>query len=140
MRTSFTALDPVPRYQEIRIERFFRRPWRRLPVVAPCRARRHRHEDRFGAPARLQAEQGAAVVDQVEFDIASAAVGLEFALALAERQALSSLDDRQIGGQEMLADRAHQREAGVEVGLGEVVEEDAADAARLVAMLEVEVL
>jgi hypothetical protein len=49
-------------------------------------------------------------------------------------------DDRQPGRQERVADGAHQGEAGVEAALGEVVEEDAADAARLVAVLEEEVL
>ena len=51
-----------------------------------------------------------------------------------------ALDDRHVGGEEALADAAHEREAGVEAELGQVVEEDAADAARLVAVLEEEVL
>ena len=57
-----------------------------LPVVAPLHERRQRHQDRFGAPARLQAEERAAVAHQVELDVAAAAVGLEVALALAVRQ------------------------------------------------------
>ena len=35
-------------------------------VVLPARTLGHRHEDRLDAPARLEAEDGAAVVDQVE--------------------------------------------------------------------------
>jgi uncharacterized protein HemY len=54
-----------------------------VPVVAPFDDRRHRHQDRLGAPARLQAEQRAAVPDQVELDVAAAPVGLEVALAFA---------------------------------------------------------
>src|SRR3954465_9752594 len=49
----------------------------------------------------------------------------------------SLFDDRRIGGQEMVADRLHQIERAI---LGEIVEEDAADAARLVAVLEVKIL
>ena len=66
-------------------------PGSRLPVVAPFHHRRQRHQDRFGAAARLQAEQRAAVVHQVELDVAAAAVGLEVALALAVGRVLAPL-------------------------------------------------
>ena len=52
-----------------------------LQLVGPARQRRHRQQNGFRAPARLQAEVGAAVPDQVEFDIAAAPVQLELALA-----------------------------------------------------------
>src|SRR6185436_20888590 len=119
------------------VEPFFSRSGLGLPVVAPGDQRRQRHQDRLGAAARLQAEQRAAVVDEVELDVAPAAIRLEGALALAEGMLPALLDDRRIGGQEMVADRPREIEGAV---IGNVVEEDAADAARLVAMLEVEVL
>jgi hypothetical protein len=82
----------------------------------------------------------AAIPHQVELDIAPAPVGLEVAFALAEGHAATPLDDRQIGAEEGIPHRAHQREAVVESTVGEVVEEHAADAARLGAVLEMEVL
>ena len=86
-------------------------------------------------PLRLQAEERAAVPDEVELDVAAAAVQLEVALALAERRVLAALEDRRVGGEEMVADAARQREAALEAALVEVVEEDAADAARLLRCL-----
>ena len=67
-----------------------------LPV-GPAGQRRHRHQDRFGAAARLQAEMRAAVPHQVELDIAAAPVQLEVALALAVGRVLAALHDRQVG-------------------------------------------
>ncbi len=112
----------------------------RLPVVAPGGERRHRHQDALGPAARLQAEMRAAVPDQVELDIAAAPVGLERALRLAVRHRLAPLHDRQVGRQERIADRTRHRERGLDVGFADVVEEHAADAARLLAMLQEEVL
>src|SRR5690606_35683544 len=89
--------------------------------------------------AALQAEVGAAVVDQVEFDVAPAPVELEPALALAVRRVLAALDDRQVGVEEAVADRPQVGEILLQVGV-QVVEEQAADAAGLVAVPEVEVL
>src|SRR5690606_14626950 len=86
-----------------------------------------------------QAEQGAAVVDQVELDVAAAAVELELAFALAVGRVAAALDDRQVGVEEAVAHGAQVREVGVEVAV-QVVEEQAADAARLVAMLDEEVV
>jgi hypothetical protein len=131
---------PVARPQEVAVEARLGRARLRTPVVTPGDHRRHRHQDALGAAARLQAEQRAAVVHEVELDVAAAPVGLEVALALAVRGVAAAPDDRQVRRQEGVADRAHQREARVEAALGEVVEEDAADAARLVAVLEEEVL
>src|SRR5687768_1487836 len=131
-----SGLEPVARLEEVAVELGFGRAGGGLPVVAPFGARRQRHQDRFGAAAGLQAEEGAAVVDQVELDVAAAAVGLEAALALAEREVFPSLQKRHVGFEEMVADRLRQIEGG---GLRQVVEEDAADAAGLVAVAQVEV-
>src|SRR5690606_1440084 len=93
----------------------------------------------FAAAARLQAEVGAAVPDQVELDVAAAAVELELALALVVLHGAATLDDGQPGVEEAVADRAHIGEVAFEV-VGEVVEEQAADAARLIAVPEDEVV
>ena len=74
------------------------------------------------------------------FDITTAPVQLELPLALTERHRAASLDDGQVGLQEGVADRALQREPGVEIGCAEVVEEDAAHAPLLLAVLEKEIL
>src|SRR5690606_18951083 len=131
--------QPVAIGQEILGKACFRAAGLRLPVVAPADLRRQRHETGLGAPAGLQPEQGAAVEHQVELHVAAAPVGLELALALAEGRRLAALHDRQVGLQIGIAHRAQEGEAGVEVPLVEVVEEQPADATRLVAMLEVEV-
>src|SRR5262245_53401194 len=101
--------------------------------------RRQRHEDGLGSATRLQPEERAAVVDQVELDIAPAAVELEASLPLPKRHGPALFQDGKIGRQEGVADRAREAEGKIEVALGEVVEEDAADAARLIAVLEVKV-
>src|SRR6185437_12164941 len=88
---------------------------------------------------RLKPEQRAAVPDEIELDVAAAPVRLEVALALAVRHRAPSLDDRRVRVDEVVADASRHRERAREAALVEVVEEDAADAARLVAMLEVEV-
>ena len=70
----------------------------------------------------------------------AAPVSLEVALALAVSLVAAALDDRHISGQESVAGAADQLEAAVETLFREVVEEDTADAARLVAVLQEEVL
>src|SRR5690606_19172810 len=110
-----------------------------LPVVTPFHDRRQRHQDGFSAPARLQAEQRAAVENQVEFDIAAAAVGLKITFAFAVVVIAATFDDRQIGVEEGVADRAGETESLFERQVAvctEVVEEQAANAARLVAVFE----
>src|SRR5690606_4353219 len=89
---------------------------------------------------RLQPEQGAAVVDQVELDVAAAPIGLEVALPLAVGGVAVPLDDRRVGLEEGVADRARHRVRGVETRLVQVVEEHAAHAAGLAPMPKVEVL
>ena len=108
-------------------------------AVFPAHQRRQAHQDRFAAAAALQAEQRAAVADQVEFDVASAPVQLELAFAFAIGRVLAALDDRQVGIEEAVADRAQVSEIALEIAV-QVVEEQPADAARLVAVLEEEVL
>src|SRR5689334_18496951 len=54
----------------------------RLVIVDPAHQRRQRHQNRFGAPASLQTEVRAAIIDQIEFDVAPAPDQLKLALAL----------------------------------------------------------
>src|SRR5690606_16606706 len=82
----------------------------------------------------------AAVPDQVELHVAAAALQLPVALALAVGGVATAFDDRQVGRQEAVADGADQLEAGLEAALGPVVAEQPADAARLAAVPEEEVL
>src|SRR5690606_1664572 len=111
----------------------------RLEAVFPAHARGQAHQDRLGPATALQAEQRAAVVDQVELDVAAAAVELELALALAIGGVLATLHDRQVGIEEAVADRAQVGEVALEVFV-QVVEEQATHAAGLVAVLEEEVV
>ena len=84
----------------------------------------------------MQAEQRAAIPHEVELDVAAASIGLEVTLALAIGCVVAALDDGQIGRQEGVAHGAQHREALLEAEFREIVEEDAADAARLVAVLQ----
>src|SRR5439155_17887661 len=121
------ACGPVARRHEERGEALLRRARRRLPVVAPFHDRRQRHEDRLAAPARLQAEERAAVPDEVELDVAPAAIRLEVALPLAVGGVATALEDRRVRGQEGIAHRAHDLEALRESAFAEIVEEGSPD-------------
>src|SRR5262249_21315781 len=108
-------------------------------VVVPSYARRQRHENRFYPAPGLEAEQRAAVVNQVEFDVAAAAEFLKLPLAVAECLVLAPAGDRQVGVEEAGAAVADERERPFRVAF-QVVEENSADAARLVAVLQKEIL
>jgi hypothetical protein len=89
---------------------------------------------------RLKAEERAPIVDQVELDVASAAIGLEVALAIGVGEILAPEQYRFVGGEEMAAHALRQSEAVFESALAQVVEKNAADAARLRAVLEEKIL
>jgi hypothetical protein len=84
-------------------------------VEGPAGQRRHRHQDRLDVPARLQPEQGPAVVDEVELDVAAAPQRLPAALALAVGRRAAPLDDRQVGGQQRRDAVLDAGEVGFEV-------------------------
>src|SRR5207244_2520925 len=98
---------------------------------------RQRHQDALDPAAGLQPEERAAVVQQVELDVPAAAEQLEPPLPLRVRQRLAAADDRQVRVQERLAGVADKGERLFEIAL-DVIEEDAADAARLVAVRQKE--
>src|SRR6266545_6880141 len=132
--------EPIPRAQEIPIKPVFLARRVGLPVVAPLHEGRERHQYRLRAASGLQSEERPAVVDEVELDVAAAAVGLEIPLALAVGEAPPPLENRKVSRQKMLADAAREIETEVEAFLVQVVEENSADPARLAAVLEKKVL
>src|SRR6266513_425859 len=79
--------QPVSRSQEIAIESSFRTRRIRFPVITPLHERGQRHQYRLSATGRLQAEQRAAIIDEIELDIAAAAIGREKMVADAAREA-----------------------------------------------------
>src|SRR5438067_85536 len=131
-----SAIEPIPRDKKIAVELRFARPQLGRPVVAPLCARRHRQQDRFGAAARLQAEQRAAIPDEIELDVAAAAIRLKIALSLAVRRILAAREYRLVRSQKVIAHRFRQGEAALESALSDIIEKNPADAARLAAMLE----
>jgi hypothetical protein len=112
----------------------------RLVIIFPAHQRRHRHQNRLRAPAGLQAEQRAAIPHQIELHVAAAAIELKLALALAVRRGFTAFDDGQIGVSIAVPDRLHKGEAVVKIRGVQVVKEQTADAALLVAVLEIEVV
>src|SRR6266581_3261664 len=133
------SAKPVSGPQELPVQPVFRASRLGLPVVAPFRGRRQGHQDRLDPPARLQAEQRAAIVDEIELDVAAAAIGLKIPLALAVRHPAAALGNGDVGGQKMIADAAQERKAAVESALVQIVEKNPADAARLVPMPQLEI-
>src|ERR1022692_1745071 len=113
----------ISRTQKIRIQARLARTRQRMPIVFPAHERRQRHQNRFGAPARLQAEQSAAIVDQVELHVTTPPVELEGPFAFAERQILAAFQYRQIGAQKIIADATQQAERTLKTALVEVIEE-----------------
>src|SRR6266852_443325 len=103
-----------------------------------------RHQDRLDIAAGLEAEQRAAVVEQVELDITAASDELVTALLRRPRLEHVPADQHRVDGEEGFADIVGEGEvalpAAAVAAAVEIVEEDAADAARLVAVLEEEIL
>ena len=98
-----------------------------------------RHEDSLGAPARLQAEEGAAVVDQIELDVATAPVQLKSTLLGAIGLRVATLEQRQIGVPIGVADGLQKSETTGEPEGIEVIEENTTDTARLLPMRQIEI-
>src|SRR5258708_329424 len=131
--------EKISRAQEVFVQPGFGCSRFGSPVVVPADQRRHGHQDRCGAPARLQAEQRAAVVNQVEFHISAATVELKVALPLAPGHPPAALQNGHVGGKKMIADASREAEGMVEALVGVVVEEQTADAACFVTMRQEEI-
>ena len=109
-------------------------------MVAPVHLRGEGHEDGFRSATGLEAEEGTAVVDEVEFDVASAPVELEFLVPGLVGVVGSAAEDGVVGGGVGVAYVAEEGEGLGEAAFGVVVEEDAADSSGFVAVLEVKVV
>ena len=109
-------------------------------VIGPLNARGHRHEDALGAPTRLQTKKGAAVPDQIEFDITAAPKGLPLALALAVCVVAAALCNRQPGFDKTVTHGLGQGKCGGEIRFGEIIKKDATDTAGLTPMFQEKII
>src|SRR6266404_2969745 len=109
-------------------------------LSGPCRFGRQRHQDRLDIAAGLQTECGAAVVEQVELDIAAAADELMTALVGGPGEPHARPHDGRENGEDSVPDRSEEGEVALPVAAIEIVEEDPAGAARFASMLQKEVL
>src|SRR5579875_1578471 len=108
--------------------------------LRPGRERRQGHEDRLGIAAGHQAEARAAVIEEVELHVAAAPRELMPALRLGPARVHMPPHDGGIGGEKGAADILHKGEATLPVTALQIVEEDAACAARLAPVLDEEIL
>jgi uncharacterized membrane protein YfcA len=109
-------------------------------ALRPFHFGRHRGQDGVDIAAGLQAEDGAAVIQQIEFDIAAAPDQLLVAIGLRPWCREIPPDQFRVDFQEGAADALREGKIGVPVAGIMMVVEDAADAAGLLAMGEVEVI
>ncbi len=111
--------------------------------VLPARRQGHAHQDALHPrPRRVQPKGGPAVVHQVELDVLPPADLLPLLLLLRERHVLALVDDGHVRRDERLErvlDKG-KKVLPVRDGLVQVIKEDATNAARLAAVLVVEVL
>src|SRR3954451_11043174 len=108
-------------------------------VLGPLHFRRHRGEDRIDVAARLEPEQRAAIVQQVEFDVAPAPDQLFFAIGRVPGRVAIAPDKFGIDFQERAADVLGKGEIGIPVARIVVIVEYAADAACLLAVRQIEI-
>src|SRR5690606_38863626 len=95
---------------------------------------------RLDVAARAQAEDGAAIIQKIEFGVAPAPDELFLPLGLAPGQHDVAPHDLRINGEEGEPDFAGESKIGFPVARVQPVIEDAADAAHLVAVLEEKVI
>src|SRR4029079_10882845 len=100
--------------------------WRGL--LGPHHQRRHGAQDRLDIAAGLEPEDGAAVVEQIELDIATAADELLIAVRLGPRRQHVAADDLRIDADKGAADALREGKVRLPVPAIEIVVEDAADA------------
>src|SRR5271166_2063480 len=106
----------------------------------PFHQRRQGGENRLDIAAGPQAEHGAAVVQEVELDVASTTNELLIALRLVPGRRKVAPHQLRIDIQERAADVLDKSKVRVPISRIVPVEENAANAARLAAMLEIEIL
>src|SRR5437762_1211488 len=128
-----------------------------LVIVDPSHERRERHQYRFSPASGLQPEVRPAVIDKIELDVASAADQLKLSLALGVGLSSAPIGYGKIGRKKGPADSLDELEDEFDPApvchqwftrsgrlvcalAGKVVEEDTAHSARLISMLEEEIL
>ena len=130
-----SSVKPSPKPQQVTGGA---RPWR-----LPGHLRRQAHQDGVDIPAGLQAKDRAAVMQQVEFDIAPAPHQLMGPLGLGPGLMHAVADDPRIGVEEGLPHIAGEGEIILDAAAGrlvaEVIIKDAAQPARFIAMRQVEI-
>src|SRR6267142_2415063 len=107
------------------------------PIGSPAYQRRQAHEDGLDVPAALQAEERAAVVEQVELDVPAPPAELGGAIRFGPAQLPAALDDGHVRREERLAHRLRQPEVLVPA---QIVEEDSPNAALRIPVGDEEVL
>src|SRR5437660_7618821 len=111
-----------------------------MPAVSrPLHDRRHRGENCIDVAAGAQAEDGAAIIQEIEFDIAPAPYELFFTFGFGPGRCKIAPDEVRIDLGESAADILREGEIRLPVPGIEPVVEDAADAAHLVAVLQVKI-
>src|SRR6185437_5571044 len=128
--------------------------WRRPGVSAPAPAashaspgatsppfgyRRHGGENAFDIAAGLQAEMGAAVIEQIEFDITAAPLGLFVAFLFGPGFHHAAADDPGLDVEKGFSNGFGEGKVAFPIAAVMVIEEDAADTARLTAMRQPEI-
>ena len=111
-----------------------------LVVVLPARGLGERHEDALDAPTRFEAEDGAAVVDQVELDVPAAAHLLPLPLRRREVIVLVLGHGGQVGGDHVVEALLGESEDLIGRAVVEVIEKDAAQPARLATVRDLDVV
>src|SRR5690625_3950381 len=131
---STLRLQPVPGYEEVPGQGGLGAVRLRLPVIVPAHQGWQGHQNGFGAPAGLQAEQGAAVVNQVELHVAPPAIELKMPLPLTVLHVFAPLYYGQVGVEKAVPHSAHEIKAALEPALVEIVKKQPAHAPGLTAM------
>src|SRR5579871_530347 len=132
-------LQPFPRLQVLG-QSGLRRSRSGLVTVFVTHARRQRHQYGFDATAGLQAEERAAVIHEIELDVATATVELKLALALAIGRGGTARHDGRVGVEKAIAHRLQQGKAALESSLIEIIEKQPPDAALLIAVPQSEIV
>ena len=110
-------------------------------IIVPAHFRWQRHEDGFNAAnARLQTEERAPVVHEVELNVASAPLLLKAFFTLAVWCLLALLHKRQIRRQIAVTHGLHEGEALRKTPFIQVIVKQAADTAWFLAMLQEEIV
>ena len=111
-----------------------------LPISWPLDQGRHGRKIESTLPPVLSSEDRAPIVEQIELNIAPAAHELLIALSIIPRLGKIAADDFRINRQKCLTDITGEGEIRREArGRSEIIVEDAADAARLSAMLQIKI-